>query len=160
MNKLIILKFALLGLCFAVSFRTAFAADATKPSAKPPTTTSPASAVFAQKPQAGRAESVSIQEKITKASASTATPSLRKGGISRFSHSDDALGRHVSRFSGPPGPTLTLPGATFLRTPLTSAQMGQIFSESVEIGEGELLHDFPPGTVIRKVVVTQTAQRN
>jgi hypothetical protein len=53
-----------------------------------------------------------------------------------------------------------LPGATFLRTPLTSAQMGQIFSESVEIGEGELLHDFPPGTVIRKVVVTQTAQRN
>ena len=141
------LKFALLGLCFAVSFRTALGADATKFAAKP----------VAETTQAQRA--VSSRDKSAKPFGITFAVGRRKGGISRFSQSDDALGRHVSRFSGPPGPTLTVPGATFLRGPLSPAQLGQLFSESVEISEGEVLYDFPPGTAIRKVVATQTAQK-
>ena len=155
LNKPNILKIALLGLCFAVSFRTALAADAIKLATKPVSTISSSKAVAAEKVQEQSA--VSSQEKPTK--VSFASP-RRKGGIFRFSRSDDALGRHVSRFSGPPGPTLTVPGANFLRGPLTPAQMGQLFSESVEIGEGEVLYDFPPGTSIRKIAATPTAQRN
>jgi hypothetical protein len=138
------LKFALLGLCFAVSFPTALGADATK---------------LAAKPVAETTQAVSSQDKSAKPFGITFAVGRRKGGISRFSQSDDALGRHVSRFSGPPGPTLTVPGATFLRGPLSPAQLGQLFSESVEISEGEVLYDFPPGTAIRKVVATQTAQK-
>jgi hypothetical protein len=150
-KKSIILKFALLGLCFAVSFRTATGGDATKPAPKTVTATAPGGILLAAaptRPEAGRQAMASFQS------------SKRKSGIAKFSTSDDALGRHVSRFSGPPGPTLTVPGATFLRSPLTPAQMGQLYSESLEISEGELLYDFPPGTALRKVVAVQTAQKN
>jgi hypothetical protein len=150
-NKSIILKVALLGLCFAVSFRTARAADATKPAGKTDLATAPTTILVAAaqpRPEAGKPATTSFLS------------SKRKSGIAKFSASDDALGRHISRFSGPPGPTLTVPGATFLRSPLTPAQMGQLYSESVEISEGELLYDFPPGTALRRVVVTQTAQKN
>ena len=155
LNKPNILKVALLGLGFAMSFRTVLAADATKLATKPDSTISSTTRVAAEKVQEQRA--ISSQEKPTK--VSFASP-RRNGGIFRFSRADDALGRHISRFSGPPGPTLTVPGANFLRGPLTPAQMGQLFSESVEIGEGEVLYDFPPGTSIRKIAAIQTAQKN
>jgi hypothetical protein len=142
-NKSTILKSALLGLCFAVSFRTA-AADATNVTTKPLTAARPVAAAS--------------EPKLPRLGATTTVQ--KKARITKFSEADDSLGRHFSRFSGPLGPTLTIPGATFLRGPLTPRQMGQLYSESIEIGEGEVFYEFPPGTALRKAAVTQVAQKN
>jgi hypothetical protein len=149
-NKRIILNSVLIGLCFFVSLRTA-AADATNATIKPlliAARATPQRAVTASAQQPGHTPPIVF------------TASQRNGGISKFSASDDALSRHVSRFSGPPGPTLTVPGANFLRSPLTPAQLGLLFSESLQVGEGELVYDFPPGTELRKIAVTQSVQKN
>jgi hypothetical protein len=149
-KKRIILNSVLLGLCFLVSIRTA-AADSTNATVKPllvaARATSP-SALTASAQELGRTPAIAL-----------AAPH-RNVGISKFSASDDALSRHVSRFSGPPGPTLTVPGANFLRSPLTPAQLGLLYSESVQVGEGELVYDFPPGTELRKMAATQSFQKN
>ena len=151
-KKPAILKVALLGLCVAASFRTA-SADSTNA-----TKTAPLLVAAAQL-QSPRSETALSQDTSAKPSGISFASSKRKRGLSRFSDSDDDLGRHFSRFRGPLGPTLSIPGATFVRGSLTPAQLGQLFSESVEIGEGEVLYDFPPGTAIRKIAVSQPQKK-